>query len=173
MSSTQTNLKMQPQQQLGIEELREFIENEADLLDSRRYGDWYNLFAEDGVYWVPAKKGQESWLTHVSLFYDDKHTLKTRVQRLDHPMTHCQEPQSTCVRVLSNFKLDAVTDDGSEYRVSSKFIMLEDRHGKDQRLFGGRCIHILRYRENRLEIVRKQVELTNCDQSFPSLSQPF
>src|SRR5258708_22181311 len=100
-----------------FEELRSFIEAEADLLDEQSFEEWCNLYAEDAVYWVPAQRGQESWTTHVSLYYDDKHTMKTRVQRLNHSMTHCQEPESQCVRVVSGVRLQGVSDDGSLFLV--------------------------------------------------------
>lgn len=158
---------------LSLEELRDFIEHEAELLDEQRFDDWAALYADDAVYWAPAARDQSSWLNHVSLLYDDKHTIKIRVQRLNHPMIHCQDPRSTCVRVLSNFKLDWASDDGDQYRVRSKFIMLEDRPGADRRFFGGRLTHTLRRCGDRLEIVLKKVELTNCDQAFPMLTQPF
>jgi 3-phenylpropionate/cinnamic acid dioxygenase small subunit len=153
--------------------LREFIEHEADLLDEQRFDEWYELYTDDAVYWVPAAHGQESWLNHVSLFYDEKHTIKTRIDRLKHPMMHCQDPKSNCVRVVSNVKLDSVSEDGNEYRVRSKFIMLEDRPGAERRFFGGRYLHTLRRQGDALKIVQKRVDLTNCDQSFPTLTQPF
>ena len=155
----------------GLDELRTFVELEADLLDEQRFTDWLALYAEDGAYWVPAKHGQQSWLDHVSLFYDEKVTMTTRVQRLQHPMIHCQEPRSRCVRVLSGFRLQQ--GDAELYRVSSKFVMLEDRPGAERRVFGGRYLHALRRRDDSFEIVQKRVELTNCDQSFPMLTQPF
>ncbi|QHE85194.1 aromatic-ring-hydroxylating dioxygenase subunit beta [Hydrogenophaga sp. BPS33] len=155
-----------------VSQLRDFIEHEAVLLDERRWEEWYQLFADDGAYWAPARHGQEHWLTHVSLFYDDKHTLKTRVTRLQHPQLHCQEPISHCVRVLSSTRLEAVEQD--EHLVSSRFVMLEDRVGAPQRVFGGRVLHRLRHEgQGRLSIVQKRVELTNCDQTFPMLTQPF
>lgn len=156
-----------------FETLKQFIEDEADLLDQQRFQEWYELFADDGVYWAPAKHGQESWLNHVSLFHDEKHTLKTRITRLMHPMIHCQEPASHCVRVVSSIRLDDVADGGNEYQLSSKFIMIEDRVGSPRRFAGGRCVHVLRREHGALRIVQKRVELTNCDQSFPMLTQPF
>jgi benzoate/toluate 1,2-dioxygenase beta subunit len=159
---------------LALEDLRTFVEHEASLLDEQRFGDWLALYADDGVYWVPARHGQESWLDHVSLFYDDKVTMRTRVQRLMHEQIHCQDPQSRCVRVVSGFRLEPVPGgDVSLYRVSSKFIMLEDRAGADRRFYGGRYVHTLRQRNDGLEIVQKRVELTNCDHSFAMLTQPF
>lgn len=171
--STATKIKQAPRAAFTLDELRDFIENEADLLDEQRFDDWAALYAEDAVYWAPASREQTSWLNHVSLFYDDKHTIKIRIQRLKHPMIHCQEPKSACVRVLSNFKVEWASDDGDEYRVRSKFIMLEDRPGADRRWFGGRYIHTLRRSGDGLQIVLKKVELTNCDQTFPMLTQPF
>jgi len=173
MTTTATSIKTAPRNAFTLDELRSFIEDEADLLDEQRFDDWHALFAEDGVYWAPAAHDQESWLTHVSLYFDEKHIMKTRIARLKHPMIHCQDPKSACVRVLSNFKVEWASEDGNEYRVRSKFIMLEDRKGADRRCYGGRYIHTLRRRGDGLEIVVKKAELTNCDQAFPMLTQPF
>ncbi|RZS86394.1 aromatic-ring-hydroxylating dioxygenase subunit beta [Pigmentiphaga kullae] len=155
----------------SLDTLRDFVEHEADLLDSRRFDDWLDLYSDDAVYWVPAAQDQADWISHVSLYYDEKHTMKTRVARLKHPMIHCQDPPSTTVRVLSNFGLEAA--DGDRFRVRSKFIMLEDRPGADRRVYGGRYLHTLRLDGAHLKIVQKCVRLTNCDQSFPQLTQPF
>lgn len=155
-----------------IEELRQFIEHEADLLDEQRFDDWQELYADDAVYWAPASHTQESWLNHVSLFYDEKHTIKTRVDRLKHPLLHCQDPKSHCVRVVSNVRLLETLPD-AQCRVRSKFVMLEDRPGVEQRVFGGRYTHTIRREGTKLRIVLKRVDLTNCDQSFPTLTQPF
>ena len=154
------------------DELRRFIEHEADLLDERRFDDWCDLYTEDAAYWVPAAPGQESWHDHVSLFYDDKATMRIRVQRLNHPRIHCQSPPSRCVRVLSGTRLDAVTEDGA-WLVRSKFVMVEDRPGAAQRVFGGRYSHTIVQSGGGLRIRLKRVDLTNCDQSFPTLTQPF
>src|SRR5215831_12570100 len=129
---------------LTLAQLQEFIEREADLLDEQRFDEWLELFADDGVYWVPARPGQESPLTHVSLFYDDKPTLRIRVERLKHPKIHSQTPRSKTVRVLSNFRLLPPADGASEHCVTSKFVMLEDRPGVERRLFGGRYTHRIR-----------------------------
>jgi 3-phenylpropionate/cinnamic acid dioxygenase small subunit len=156
-----------------FETLRAFVENEANLLDERRFEEWYELFADDGVYWAPAAHGQQNWLDHVSLFYDEKHTLKTRVTRLMHPMIHCQDPESHCVRVVSSIRLQGTAPERNEYVVGSKFIMIEDRVGAPRRLVGGRYTHTLRMESTALRIVQKRVDLTNCDQSFPMLTQCF
>ena len=157
---------------LALDELRRFIEHEADLLDERRFDEWLDLYTEDAVYWVPAAPEQQSWDDHVSLFYDDKATMRVRVQRLNHPRIHCQSPPSNCVRVISGVCLGEVTEGGA-WLVRSKFVMVENRSGNPQRVFGGRYAHTIVQEGERLRIRSKRVDLTNCDQSFPMLTQPF
>lgn len=157
--------------QPGLDELRAFIEDEAELLDTQQFDRWLALYAEDAAYWVPAVPDQENWIDQVSLFYDDRHTMATRVQRLNHPKLHCQSPPSRTVRVISNVRLES--SDAAGATVRSKFVMIEDRPGAEQRVFGGRYSHTLRRVGEGLEIVMKRVDLTNCDQSFPMLTQPF
>jgi 3-phenylpropionate/cinnamic acid dioxygenase small subunit len=156
-----------------VAELRNFVEYEAELLDTFSYDAWVNLYTDDCTYWVPAKPGQEDAKSYVSLFADDKHIMRTRVERLKHPMMHCQDPPSITIRVISNFRIESMSDDKSAYDVSSKFIMIEDRPQSPRRLYGGRYLHRLVRQGDRLKILLKKVELTNCDQSFPALSHPF
>lgn len=158
---------------IPVAEVVAFVENEADLLDTQRFDEWCALYADDGAYWVPANRKQKDWLTHVSLYYDEKHTMKTRVQRLQHPMIHCQEPASHCVRVVSNVRIETVSDDGNECTVRSKFIMLEDRVGAERRVYGGSYTHRLRREGDAFRIVLKRVDLTNCNATLPMLTQPF
>lgn len=172
-----TTLALAPsiQPAADIEILRAFVERETDLLDRQNFDAWVELFAEDGAYWVPAERGQLDFLSNVSIFYDDKTILKTRAARLAHEMIHCQDPASSCVRVVSSFNIDTTQKEGEDglVAVTSKFIMLEDRFTAPRRLFGGRYRHVLRPTDQSFEIVLKKVELTNCDQSFPALTQPF
>jgi benzoate/toluate 1,2-dioxygenase beta subunit len=158
---------------LTLGDLRQFIEDEAELLDQKRFREWLDLFAEDAIYWVPAKPGQESAQDYVSLFYDDKPTMRIRVERLLHARIHIQDPASLTVRVLSGFRSRPAEENPSNYVVSSKFVMIEDRATAAQRVFGGRYTHTLREHGGTLKIVHKRVDLTNCNQTFPALTQPF
>jgi benzoate/toluate 1,2-dioxygenase beta subunit len=171
--ASQPSVHPAPRDGVSRDALRDFIELEAELLDRQQFAAWCDLYAEDGAYWVPAQKDQENFLSHVSLFYDEKPIMKTRVARLLHPMIHCQDPKSSCVRVISNVRIESVSDDGALIQVASKFIMLEDRVGADRRVFGGRYLHTLRREGSGLRIVVKRVDLTNCDHSFPALTQPI
>ncbi len=61
---------------------------EARFLDERRFEEWLDLYTEDAVYWVPAVADQTDPDNHVSLFYDQKPTMRLRVERLRHPGIH-------------------------------------------------------------------------------------
>ena len=83
-----------------------FLFAEARLLDERRFRDWMALFAEDGTYWVPAVPDQNSPFNQVSLFYDDRDLMKTRVDRLEHPRIHIQTPPSRTAHLVGNVMID-------------------------------------------------------------------
>ena len=77
-------------------EVVRFIYREARLLDEKRFDEWYELFTDDGYYWVPLSPGQTDPLAHNSLAYEDKLLLKLRIERLKLPTAYSQKPQSRC-----------------------------------------------------------------------------
>jgi 3-phenylpropionate/cinnamic acid dioxygenase small subunit len=141
------------------------------LLDQGQFQEWLGLFTEDGVYWAPAEHDQADHRSHVSLFYDDYGTLKTRVTRLQHPRLHCQSPQSRTVRVVGRPILSFDVHGGTIARC--KFVMVEDRVGAEKRVFAGTYEYTLRLDGDSWKIARKKAVLTDCDQSFPALTIPF
>jgi 3-phenylpropionate/cinnamic acid dioxygenase small subunit len=152
--------------------LEAFLFEEARLLDARRFRDWMALFAEDGTYWVPATGGQHSPLNQVSLFYDDRDLMKTRIDRLEHPRIHIQTPPSRTAHLVGNVTVDEADDAKGHYVVSSTVIMVEYRDDR-QRLFAGRQTHALRRTGDGLRIVQKRVDLINCDSAFEAMAVPI
>lgn len=155
------------------EKLEDFIVFEARQIDQGRFDDWAALFADDGTYWVPAAPGQDSPHDHVSLFYDQREDIATRVARLNHPQIHVQIPKSRTCHLISNVAVEAEQGAPGEYTVRSKVLMLEYRPKHGVRLFGGDCTHRLRARGDGFEIVMKRVDLVNCDDSFEALVLPI
>jgi 3-phenylpropionate/cinnamic acid dioxygenase small subunit len=149
-----------------------FLYEEARLLDERRFRDWMALFAEDGTYWVPAVANQDSPFTKVSLFYDDRALMKTRVDRLEHPRIHIQSPPSRTAHLISNVILEAADDATGDYTVSSTVIMVEYRD-EQQRMFAGQQIHRLQRATGGFRIVQKRVNLINCDSAFEAMAVPI
>jgi 3-phenylpropionate/cinnamic acid dioxygenase small subunit len=150
----------------------DFLIDEARLLDDRRFRDWMALFAEDGVYWVPATPDQKSPLEQASLFYDDRDLMKTRIERLEHPRIHVQTPPSRTAHIVGNVVLEQTDNGNGEFVVGSTLIMVEYRDDT-QRLFAGRQRHRLRRHGETFRIVEKRVDLINCDAAFEAMAVPI
>src|SRR6266852_6135801 len=112
------------------------------LLDEARFDEWLSLFTPNAWYWVPSEPGQASPHDTVSLMYDDRRLLETRVRRLASPRIYSQEPRSRTSRIVTNVTIEDRDTDGVGCRVRSKFVMVEYRR-EQQRLFAGTYSHQL------------------------------
>ena len=158
---------------LLLREVEEFLMHEADLLDERRFEEWTDLFTDDGTYWAPATVDQESPDEHVSLFFDDKALMRTRVERLRHPRIHSQIPPSRTSHMVGNIVVDPPDATAGAYRVRARFRMLEFRPGMEQRTFGGRYDYELVREGGSFRIRSKKASLINCDDAMLPISLPF
>src|SRR5215813_12327879 len=150
----------------------EFLIHEATLLDARRFRDWMALFTDDGTYWVPAVPDQRSPFDQASLFYDDRELMKTRVDRLEHPLIHVQTPPSRTAHLVGNVIVEQADAPRGEFVVGSTVIMVEYRDDA-QRMFAGRQHHRLRRVGAGFRIVQKRVDLINCDSAFGAIAVPI
>jgi 3-phenylpropionate/cinnamic acid dioxygenase small subunit len=153
-------------------EMEEFLMQECQLLDERRFREWMGLFAEDGTYWVPAAADQKSPFDQASLFYDDRDLMMTRVERLEHSRIHVQTPPSRTAHLVGNILVEQANENSNEFVVGSTVIMVEYRD-EQQRIFAGRQHHRLRREGESLRIVQKRVDLINCDAAFEALGVPI
>jgi len=150
----------------------QFLVYEARLLDEGHFDEWLALFTEDAWYWVPAEPDQKDPFETVSLIYDDRRLLETRVRRLASPRIYSQEPRSRTSRMIGNVTVEEVSTDQLSCTVRSKFFMLENRRD-NQRLFGGTCLHRLVQNDGALRIAWKRVDLVNCDAPLDGIVVPF
>jgi benzoate/toluate 1,2-dioxygenase beta subunit len=157
---------------LALSECEQFLIHEARLLDEGRFDEWLALFTADAWYWVPSQPEQASPRDTVSLIYDDRRLLETRVRRLASPRIYSQEPRSRTSRMVANVTIEQPTSDGTACIVRSKLQVLEYRR-ETQRLFGGTCFHRLVKGENAIRIAWKRVDLVNCDAPHEGLVVPF
>src|SRR5580704_15055970 len=79
-------------QALDLRRCEQFLLHEARLLDDGKFDDWLALFTLDAWYWVPSESDQSDPVETVSLIYDDRRLLETRVRRLASPRMYSQEP---------------------------------------------------------------------------------
>jgi benzoate/toluate 1,2-dioxygenase beta subunit len=159
------------QDRLDVRQCEDFLVHEARLLDEARFDEWLALFSEDACYWVPSEPEQASPRDTVSLMYDDRRLLETRVRRLASPRIYSQEPRSRTSRIVTNVTLAEADADGGSL-VRSKFVLIEYRR-EQQRLFGGTYFHRLIVREGAIRIAMKRVDLVNCDAPMDGLVIPF
>ncbi len=148
-----------------------FLIDEARLLDEGHFDAWLALFTADARYWVPSQPNQESPYDTVSLMYDDRRLLETRVRRLADPRIYSQEPRSRTSRIVTNVTLQPETKESGRF-VRSKFILVEYRREK-QRLFAGTYLHRLVGEGDEMRIAMKRVDLVNCDAPLDGLVVPF
>lgn len=156
----------------------DFLIEEARLLDDGLFDGWLALFTPEAHYWVPSEPNQQSPLDTLSLMYDDRRLLETRVRRLASPRIYSQEPRSRTSRIVTNVTVEdaskstAFESQGDGTLVRSKFTMVEFRR-EEQRLFAGTYFHRLVQGEAGIRIAFKRVNLVNCDAPLDGLVVPF
>ena len=155
---------------LDVARCEQFLVHEARLLDDARFGEWLALFTADAWYWVPIEAEQKNPHETVSLIYDDRRLLETRVRRLASPRIYSQEPRSRTSRVVTNVTLESNDLPGTGVR--SKFVLVEYRR-EEQRLFAGTYWHQLVSSGGGIQIASKRIDLVNCDAPMDGLVVPF
>jgi len=157
------NIKsMAAHKNLSIRNIEEFLFMEAQLLDNRQLKNWLTLFSETGWYWVPISTEQDSPYDHVSIIYDDRKLLETRLRRLDNVNIHAESPPTRTSRIVGNVILNSIDDDSGVYEVHSKFQLVEFR-GERQRIFAGQIKHYLSADNNQILIEGKRINLVNAE----------
>jgi len=157
-----------PSASLGLEEhraLEAFVYREARLQDEHCYDEWEALWADDGIYWVPAGPHDLDPQTQVSFIYDNRARLASRVRQLKTGQRHAQKPASGMRRVVSNVETER---DGDLICVHANFHLAEARHGRVNH-WTGRTLYRLRPEADRYRMVLKKVMLVDSDQPIPNL----
>jgi 3-phenylpropionate/cinnamic acid dioxygenase small subunit len=149
-------------------ELARFVKREARLIDDKRFDEWYELFAEDAHYWVPAAPRQADPLLHNSLAYEDKLLLKLRVERLKSDRAYSLHPEIRCLHVLQEPDVEKRDDSRGEYLLRTPFLYTETRGDESQR-YAATAWHTLLTIDGQLRIGLKRVDILNCDAALPSI----
>lgn len=159
------------------ERVAAFLEDEADLLDRRRWREWLALFAPEAWYWVPVNAEQATPRDGPSHLYEMRPLMEARVERLYAARLIPQSPPSRTVRLLSRVR--AAPEEGLAHRAQARFVMVESRvlHEADdeteQRLLAGEITWGLVEREGALSILWKRVDLLNSEGGLRGLTVPL
>lgn len=143
-------------------EIEQFVFQEARLLDEGEFEAWLELYAPQGIYWMPSKPGQTDPLNVASIMYEDHPILAIRVQRLLEARALVLSPMPRTVHIVSNIEVRSGDAGSTEFEVGSAFLCTEiqgDRH----RVYTGRQIHHIVRDGESFRIRRKRVALMNSD----------
>ena len=150
-------------------EVEQFLYRQAEVLDGKHWQAFIDLFADDGVYWMPVTKEQTEWEGSPSIFAEDKLMMEIRKGRVSHPNAWSQAPMWETNHLVSHVALESVTATAIEVR--SRFHMMELRRDS-VRHFGGSYRHsLLRDASGALKIKLQRVDLFNSQAPFDYVLQ--
>ncbi|HEY2337255.1 MAG TPA: aromatic-ring-hydroxylating dioxygenase subunit beta [Burkholderiales bacterium] len=149
--------------------VEQFLYKQSDLLDSRRWQDWIDLFAPDGIYWMPPAPEYKTWDGQPAIFAEDKNLMTVRMNRVLHPDAWSQRPLWGTNHVVSNVQITKVDKKGN-VEVKSRFHMMELRRD-DVRHFAGSYLHKLKKTKAGYAIELQRVDMTNAQAAYDYVLQ--
>ena len=154
------------------QEVEEFLYQEADLLDARKFREWLDLLAEDLVYFMPIRRnvkfGEQDARENtrqgegISWFDEDKWTVTKRVEQILTGVHYAEEPLSRVTHMVSNIRLLDVApsvEDPLEVTVGSRFLVFQSRVEYENYTFIGRRTDTLRRNGESWLIARRELFL--------------
>jgi benzoate/toluate 1,2-dioxygenase beta subunit len=148
--------------------VEQFVYREARLCDEQRYDEWEALWTDDGVYWVPANGDDPDPTTQMSILFDNRARIATRIKQLQTGKRHAQSPPSRLCRVVSNVELLGRDDD--DLVATAAFVLYESRT-RGLTPWVGRVRYRLRPGDDgMLRMAAKTVTLVDNDQPLHTLA---
>ena len=155
-----------------LREIEQFLYREAYLLDRNRLAEWFALYTEDSIYWVPLEANQTDPLGNCSIIYDDHRLLDVRVRQATHAWAHARNPLARTCHQVSNVMILPNADSATELLVCSNLLLVEYREER-QRVFGGVCEHRLRPTGQGFKIASKRIDLVNSEAELDGIAVLF
>ena len=147
----------------------QFLYRQSELLDGKRWQDYIDLFADDGIYWMPAKPEDTTWDGVPSIFAEDKNLMTVRMNRVLHPDAWSQRPLWGTSHVLGNVTIEKQSPNG-DVVVRSRFHMMELRRD-DVRHFAGSYVHHLKKAKDGYRIRLQRVDMVNGQAAYDYVLQ--
>ncbi len=145
--------------------ISDFIVRECELLDGGDLLAWLDLFAPDGIYWVPLTERQDNPQDFVSIIYENVALLRMRIGRSQHPNAHGMAEPIRTSRMIANLIFDEPASD--RIRVSARFTLAEWRRDHS-RHFSGKYTYLLDL-AGPIRIVSKRVDIINSQDPLESI----
>lgn len=154
-----------------IREVEQFLFREARLADESDYDGWEALWTDDAIYWVPAGGADIDPITTVSVVYDNRNRISTRMKQLRTGKRYAQAPKSNLRRIVGNIELlggRANAEGGVDLEVGANVLVFESRE-RGNELWGGRVTYRLRRLDGQLRLAYKKVVLVDNDRALPTM----
>ncbi len=91
--------------ELDLRQIEQFLYREARYADEHDYDAWEALWTDDALYWVPAGADAVDPTSQMSVIYDNRSRISTRLKQLRTGKRHSQSPPSSLRRVISNVEV--------------------------------------------------------------------
>jgi benzoate/toluate 1,2-dioxygenase beta subunit len=152
-------------------EVEQFLFREARHADENDYAAWEALWTDDALYWVPANGADIDPAQQMSIIYDNRSRISTRLKQVRTGKRYAQAPPSNLRRLLSNIEFlggRANPDGGTDLEVGANFLVVESR-ARGNRIWGGRTTYRLRRDGDTLKLAYKKVVLVDNERPVATL----
>jgi len=151
-------------------EVEALLFRQSEALDSKDWKAFIDLFAADGMYWMPPAPHYTTWDGAPSIFAEDRDMMTVRMKRVTHPHAWSQHPDWGTNHVVSNVVVEKVDAKSGDVHVRSRFHMVELRRD-ELRHFAGSYRHHLKRTKDGLRIKLQRVDMVNAQAPYEYVLQ--
>ncbi|WP_205698885.1 aromatic-ring-hydroxylating dioxygenase subunit beta [Conexibacter sp. SYSU D00693] len=155
---------------IDLRDVEQFLFREARYADDHDYDAWEALWTDDAIYWVPANGDDIDPTRQMSVIFDNRARIATRVKQFHTGKRHAATPPSRVRRLVTNVELlgpDPEVD--GQVRVGANFLVVESRE-RGTTHWAGRYEYGLREVDGELRMAFKKVMLVDNDRALYTLS---
>ncbi len=153
---------------LLVREVEDFLYEEIEVLDDRKFEAWLEFFSEDLRYWMPMRKNMAfrdqdrdiTGSTDVAWIDDDKGSLTKRVKQILTGIHWAEEPLSRVSHLISNIRIRrgvVAVREGEELEVKSNFLLHRNRLETETDFIAGRRFDRLRRTQDSFVITERKI----------------
>ncbi|WP_026926773.1 aromatic-ring-hydroxylating dioxygenase subunit beta [Granulicoccus phenolivorans] len=136
------------------------IWHEAELLDTKDYQAWQELYTPEAKYVIPIDPQTEDFASSLNMVFDDDRMRRMRVARMVEGYSPSAVAAARTVRTVSRFNADRVSD--TEVVIRSSQILCSYKRNRHD-LLGANLTHHIALAADGDRIAQKVVRLLNSD----------
>ena len=152
-----------------LREVEQFLYRVARYQDELEYDAWEALWTDDAIYWVPAGGDDTDPTRVMSIIFDNRARIATRIKQLQTGKRHAQTPASRLRRIIANVELLDPVPASDDIAVGANFLVHESRE-RGVTTWAGRSEYRLRREGDDLKLAYKKVMLVDNDRALNTLA---